>query len=206
LRVTRLQLGCIALVIAGALPLIAAVRQLPTPLAVSVMDWADLLGVRERSAVADYRDRLREDYDIDYRLVTAGTAGDANWASHEAFAALGVGERSGNGRGLLLVIDSGADRARLEVAAPLEDVFNDAFVTDLEQRQMAPFFREGRVADGIVAATELIVIRAEAAAAGKAFDPNAAAPLGRHGAPGPAAGPEADPAEEDPALLRLGTH
>jgi uncharacterized membrane protein YgcG len=206
LRVTRLQLGCLALVIAGALPLIAAVRQFPPPLAVSVMDWADVLGVRERSVVADYRDRLREDYDIDYRLVTAGTAGDANWASSEAFAALGVGERSGTGRGLLLVIDSSADRARLEVAAPLEDVFNDAFVTDLEQRRMAPFFREGRVADGIVAATELIAARAEAAAAGKAFDPNAAAPSGRHGEPSPAAGPESDPAKDDPALIRLGTH
>jgi uncharacterized protein len=204
--VTRLQLGCLALVIAGALPLIATVRQFPPPLAVSVMDWADLLGTRERSVVADYRDRLREDHDIDYRLVTAGAAGDANWASQEAFAALGVGERSGNGRGLLLVIDSAADRARLEVAAPLEDVFTDAFVADLEQRQMAPFFREGRVADGIVAATELIVIRAQAAAAGKAFDPSAAASSGRHGAPGPAAAPEADPAEDDPALIRLGTH
>jgi uncharacterized protein len=203
--VTRLQLGCLALVIAGALPLIATVRQLPAPLAVSVMDWAHLLGARERSVVADYRDRLRRDHDIDYRLVTAGAAGDANWASREAFAALGVGERSGNGRGLLLVIDSGADQARLEVAAPLEDVFTDAFVTDLEQRQMAPFFREGRVADGIVAATELIVARAEAAAAGKAFDPNAAAPPGSHGEASPAARQGPDQAEDDPALIRFGT-
>ena len=112
---TRLQLGCLALVIAGALPLTAAVHPIPPPPAVSVMDWAELLGARARRAIADYRDRLRKDHDIDYRLVTARGAGDVHWASHEAFAALQVGERSGSGRGLLLVIDPGADRVRLEV-------------------------------------------------------------------------------------------
>jgi hypothetical protein len=44
--VTRLQLGCLAVVIAGALPLTAAVRPIPAPPAVSVMDWAELLGAR----------------------------------------------------------------------------------------------------------------------------------------------------------------
>ena len=201
---TRLQLGCLALVIAGALPLTAAVHPIPPPPAVSVMDWAELLGARARRAIADHRDRLRKDHDIDYRLVTARGAGDVHWASHEAFAALGVGERSDGGRGLLLVIDPGADRVRLEVAAALEGVFTDAFVDYLEQRQMAPFFHEDRVADGILAATELIVARAEAAAAGEAFDPRASALFGFDGeASHPAAGPGADRAEDDPAFIRF---
>lgn len=159
------------------------------------MDWAGLLGARQRSAIADCRDRLRKGHDIDYRLVTARGAGDMHWASHEAFAALRVGKRSGGDRGLLLVIEPGADRIRLEVAAALEDVFTEAFVAYLEQRQMAPFFREDRVADGILAATELIVARAEDAAAGRAFAPPRAARFRGGGATGPSTGTGTDRAD-----------
>jgi hypothetical protein len=68
-------------------------------------------------------------------------------------------------------------------------VFTEAFVAYLEQRQMAPFFRENRVADGILAATELIVARAEDAAAGRAFAPPRAARITRGGgATGPSTG------------------
>jgi uncharacterized membrane protein YgcG len=197
---TRLQLAWLALAVGGALALAAAVRPLPAPPAVSVMDWAELLGSRERSAIADYRDRLRRDHDIDYRLVTTRAAGDANWASHEAFAALRVGERSLGGRGVLLVVDAGADRVRLEVAAALEDVFTDAFVADLEQRRMAPYFRTGRVADAILAATEAIVARAEATSTGAAPEPGAT-PFGPDGEASPAAGPDTD--RPDQASARL---
>jgi uncharacterized protein len=204
--VTRLQLGCLALVIAGALPLTATLRPVAPPPSVSVMDWADLLGPSARTAIAEYRDRLREDHDIDYRLVTARGAGDASWASREAFAALGVGERSDSGRGLLLVIDPSTDRVRLEVAAALEDVFPQAFVTDLEQRQMAPFFRDGRVADGILATTRLIVARAEEAASGGTFDAAAGALLGPGGEASPAAGPAGDRAKDRPTASRFNRH
>jgi uncharacterized protein len=204
--VTRLQLGCLALVIAGALPLTATLRPVAPPPSVSVMDWADLLGPSARTAIAEYRDRLREDHDIDYRLVTARGAGDASWASREAFAALGVGERSDSGRGLLLVIDPSTDRVRLEVAAALEDVFPQAFVTDLEQRQMAPFFRDGRVADGILATTRLIVARAEEAASDGSFDAAAGALLGPGGEASPAAGPAGDRAKDRPTASRFNRH
>ncbi|MGH6900048.1 MAG: TPM domain-containing protein [Geminicoccaceae bacterium] len=203
-KCARLHVGCLALIIAGLLPLTAAIHPIPAPPAVSVMDWAQLLSGRQRSAIADYRDRLRRDHDIDFRLVTARAAGDVNWASHEAFAALGVGDRSDSGRGLLLVVDPGADRIRLEVAAALEGVLTDTFVAYVEQRQMVPFFREGRVGDGILAATELIFSRAEQATAGQAFDPRASALFGFNGeASQPAAGPGAAPAEDDPAAVRF---
>jgi uncharacterized protein len=173
---TRLQLACLALIIAVALPLTATLRHALAPQpAVSVVDGAALLSERERRSIASYHDRLLADHDIDYRVVTAQTGGDVDQAGHEAFAALGVGERSGSGRGLLLLIDPNADRVRLEVAAGLEGVFTDAFVAYLEQRQMVPFFRDDRVADGILATTELIVARAQEAAAGEAFDPTTAA-------------------------------
>ena len=175
---TRLQLGGLALVAAAALPLAATLRHALAPApALSVLDGASLLGAGEGSAIASYHERLLADHDIDYRVVTARLDGDVDRAGHEAFAALGVGERSARGRGLLLLIDPGADRVRLEVAAGLEGIFTDAFVAYLEQRQMVPFFRAGRVADGILATTELIVARAQEAAAGAAFDPTTAASL-----------------------------
>jgi uncharacterized protein len=140
-----------------------------------VHDEAGLLTERERAAIASYHDRLLAEHDIDYRVVTARQHGDLDRAAHEAFAALGVGARSGSGRGLLLLVDPGADRVRLEVAAGLEGVFTDAFVAYLEQRQMVPFFRDRRLADGILATTELIVARAQEAVADTAFDPSTAA-------------------------------
>ena len=69
----------------------------------------------------------------------------------------------GTGRGLLLVVDAEGERVRLEVARELEGVFVDSFVAFIEREQMAPFFAAGRVGDGIVAASELIVGRAEEA-------------------------------------------
>jgi uncharacterized protein len=137
---TRLQLGCLALVIGVALPLTATLRhaRAPSP-ALSVVDGAGLLSAGERSAIASFHDRLLADYDIDYRVVTAVGNEDVDGVGHEAFGALGVGSRSGSGRGLLLLINPSADRVRLEVAAGLEGVFTDTFVAYLEQRQMVPF-------------------------------------------------------------------
>ena len=158
--------------VGAALPLTATVRHaLAPPPVPSVLDGAALLSEAERRSIASYHDRLLADHAIDYRVVTARTDGDVDRAAHEAFAALGAGARSASGRGLLLLIDPGADRVRLEVAAGLEGVFTDAFVAYLEQRQMVPFFRTERVADGVLATTELIVARAREAAAGAVFDP-----------------------------------
>jgi uncharacterized protein len=85
-----------------------------------------------------------------------------------------VGGDSHSGRGLLLVIDSESDRIRLEVSAALEGVYTDAFVAYLEYRQMVPFFRQGRIGDGILATSELIFARAHEAQAGHALGPNEA--------------------------------
>jgi uncharacterized protein len=69
----------------------------------------------------------------------------------------------------LLVIATASDRVRLEVSTSLEGVYTDAFVAYVQNRQMAPFFAADRVADGILATTELIVGRAHEAKAGQAF-------------------------------------
>jgi uncharacterized protein len=138
----------------------------------SVTDHAGLFSAAERDHVAAYHGRLLEDHDIDYRVLTVRATQDIDRLGHEQFAELGVGGASTSGRGLLLVIDPESDRVRLEVSATLEGVYTDGFVAYLEHRQMVPFFREGRIGDGILATSELIFARAQEAASGRAFDPN----------------------------------
>ena len=136
----------------------------------SVEDSAGLMTEAERGFVADYHNKLLEGHDIDYRIVTARGLGDINQAAVARFEALAGNLRSGTGRSLLLMIDADQDLVRLEVSHTLESSYPDAFVAYVEQRQMVPFFESGRVADGILAATELIVTRARNAAANAGFE------------------------------------
>lgn len=102
--------------------------------------------------------------------LTVRDGGDINHYALRAFDEAGVGAASRAGRGLLLVVDAGQNRLRIEVSQALEGVYPDAFVAYLEQRQMTPFFAADRVADGILAATEMIVTRAQHAKADAGFE------------------------------------
>jgi len=162
--------GGLALVLAALFALVAGATATGTLAGEAVSDGAALMSAEQRGRIAEHHGYLLQDYDIDYRLVTAEDVGDINHFAVVRFADMGVGEASATGRGLLLVIDPVQDRVRLEVGYALEGVFPDAFVAYVEQRQMVPFFRAERVADGILAATELIVTRAQRAAANAGFE------------------------------------
>jgi uncharacterized protein len=136
-----------------------------------VMDLAGLLTAEQQTRLSLHHDVLLRDHDIDYRVEITRDAGDLLRHGVRRFAELGVGSRSQSDRGLLLVLDPAQDRVRLEVGRNLEAVYTDSFIAYLEQRQMVPFFRADRVADGILATTELIVTRAQAAQANESFQP-----------------------------------
>ena len=120
--------------------------------------------------ISDYHQALLDDYDIDYRVVTTNDAPDLNLFAAKQFEALSSGTLSTSGRGLLLVINPQSNRVRLEVGRNLEGVYTDSFIAYIEQNQMVPFFRKNRVADGILATTELIISRAQEANRSAAFD------------------------------------
>ena len=162
----------ISLLIAASLLALAG-YWLIAPGSVLVEDGAGLMTEAERGFLARYHDRLLASHDIDYRVVTARGLGDINQAAVARFEALAGNLRSETGRGLLLVIDADQDLVRLEVSYALEGVFPDAFVAYVERRQMVPFFARSRVADGILATTELIVTRAQNAAANAGFEAEA---------------------------------
>ena len=135
-----------------------------------VQDDAVLLTEEQRQKIAEHHAYLLSDHDIDYRLVTARNLEDVNSEAAVLFERLAADIRSETGRGLLLVIDADADLVRLEIGYALEGVFPDAFAAYVEHRQMVPFFERGRVADGILATTELIVARAQKAVANAGFE------------------------------------
>lgn len=136
-----------------------------------INDKAEILTAEQENFISNYHKTLLNDYDIDYRVLTARKTGDISYFTNQQFQSANVGKYSSGGRGLLLVIDAEQNLVRLEVSAALEGVFTDAFVAYIQQRQMVHFFRTNRIADGIAATTELIFTRAQEAVKGEEFSP-----------------------------------
>ena len=138
--------------------------------AVMVEDNAGLLTQEQNVQVSEHHQFLLKDHDIDYRVISENNVDDINRLAVKTFERLAGGMRSRTGRGLLLVIAPDERLVRLEVSQSLEPVYTDGFVKYIEERQMVPFFASGRIADGILATTELIVTRAQEAKANVEFD------------------------------------
>ncbi|MBA4741127.1 MAG: TPM domain-containing protein [Azoarcus sp.] len=137
-----------------------------------VCDESKIFSTEQSDTLKAYHGALLQRYDIDYRVTVREHPGeDIALATAAAFRDGAVGSRSSTRKGFLLVIDPAAQMVRLEVSAGLDAVYTDAFVAYLQHRQMAPFFQENRVADGILATTEMIVTRAQDARKGQAFVP-----------------------------------
>lgn len=160
-----------AIAILGVVKLaVNSVREGPGPRPTLVEDGAHLFTAEQAARLSEYHRFLLQDHGIDYRVLTASGAGDIAQFSIGKFEEMGVGGESPGGRGLLLVIDAGQDAVRLEVSRSLEGVFTDAFVTYIQERQMVPFFRDRKVADGILATTEMIYTEAQKAEKNAGFD------------------------------------
>ncbi|HEY8155696.1 MAG TPA: TPM domain-containing protein [Myxococcota bacterium] len=136
-------------------------REALAPAPALLLDEAALLDPAQRAAIESQHAFLRSDHGIDYRVATVRGARDLDALAASRFRELEIGSAGRGGRGLLLVIDTELDQVRLEVGRALEGSFPDAFVAWVEQRQMVPFFQAGRVGDGILAATELLVAQVQ---------------------------------------------
>lgn len=135
-----------------------------------VADLAGLLNDRDEDRISRFNAYLLSDHDIDYRILIQRNIDDINRYAASYFHERKVGAASNSGRGLLLVLDPEADEVRLEVSYALEPTYTDAFVAYIERRQMTEFFAANRIADGILATTELLITRATNAA--KGLDPS----------------------------------
>ena len=161
--------------------LLLAINSITTAKNTRVIDESGSMAPEQQSFVARYHEVLLRDFDIDYRVLVTPTIqkgmdkANINLHAVRQFKALNVGAYSRTGRGLLLLIDTQNNIVRLEIGGALEGIYTDAFVAYVQQRQMVHFFRTGRIADGILATTELIYERARKAAARQEFDPREAA-------------------------------
>ncbi|KIC39041.1 hypothetical protein RA27_17960 [Ruegeria sp. ANG-R] len=138
-----------------------------------VRDQADILNAEQEERIANYHQAILTTYDIDLRVVTSDSADDIDTLAVGIFEQDRVGENSSTARGLLFLISPEIDQVRMETSRTVEPVFTDIFTSYVEERQMVPFFQADRVADGILATTELIASRAEAALRNEAFIPPA---------------------------------
>jgi len=121
--------------------------------------------------LADYNRWMQERFDIDMRVITTMDRGDVNLFANKRFNDLQAHSRSHSGKAMLLVLNTTQDKVRLEVSEALEPVFTDAFVSYLQRQGVVPYLREGKIADGIFMAMELIRDRLGEAEAGKEFMP-----------------------------------
>lgn len=151
------SLAITALLISGGM-LLRHSQSFQPPL---VDDSLGLFTPDQLARISDHHAFLLQDHGIDYRVVTGSTGGDISRFAVRYFDDNRVGSESRHGHGLLLVIDPEQDEVRLEVSRSLEGIFVDAFVAYVEQRQMVPFFGKNRIADGVLATTEMIVTRVQ---------------------------------------------
>ena len=119
----------------------------------------------------DFNGHLITEFDIDFRTITTSDDVDIDSYANKEFAKLQENSRSQSGKAILMVVNTLQDKVRLEVSMALEPVYTDAFVSYIERKGFVPYFRDGKFADAIYAAAELISDRAYEARDGKEFMP-----------------------------------
>ncbi len=125
-----------------------------------VDDRAALLTVSGRERIAAFYRELYQEFDIHLMVATLSQSpAELDDAAVRLFDEYALGEATRGAKGVLLLVDPEGQRVRLEIGYDLEGMFPDGFVGYVEGRQMVPFFRAGRVGDGIEATVELLVAK-----------------------------------------------
>lgn len=147
-----------------------------------VEDRQGVLSPAERDRLVRFHRTLLRELDIHLKLVVLDASpGDLDALAMEMFSEQGVGRKTGDARGVLILVDPAGRQVRMEVGYGLEGIFPDAFVGHIERDQMVPFFQANRVGPGIEATVELLVAKALESVGGHAYDPEASRdPAGDH--------------------------
>ncbi len=133
----------------------------------AVCDSLQILNAEKLKQLDDVHKTLVDQYDIDLRVLTSNmaAAGTINYVK-----ASQLGEKSKSAQGVLLMIDPQSALVRFYATAGLRKIYNDEFISYLESQQMMPFFKAGKISQGIVDTDKIILQRAQEAMAGKPFD------------------------------------
>ena len=136
----------------------------------AVCDSLQILNAEKIKQLEDYHKASLDQHDIDLRILTSNmpAAGTINYVK-----ASKIGSNSKSGQGVLFMIDPQSALIRFYATVNLREIYNDEFTSFLETNQMMPFFKAGKISQGIVETDKIILQRAEDAKSGKAFDPKA---------------------------------
>lgn len=138
----------------------------------TVVDRSSLLSPAEITALQKYNTALLREHDIDFRIILEKknlNVAAFNTRANALMGKLAKNTQSEQGRMILLYIDTLSDLSRFEISGDLEGVYTDIFSGYIQQQHMVYFFRNQRIQDGVLAASEMIYERARDASLGKNF-------------------------------------
>ncbi len=170
-RRSALWLACLLLLATAADCASGATAAIPSP-AGPVTDLVGVLDADARARLARVIDRVRERTGAEIAvLVVPSTAPDSiEEYAIAVFDRWKIGQK-GKDNGLLFVTAMQDRRMRIATGYGLEEILPDGKVGEIRDREILPFFRAGRYAEGIVRGTEalasVVLNRAGAADAGR---------------------------------------
>ncbi len=174
---------CLLLAAGSATRVLAASPALPSP-AGPVTDLVGLLDQGTRQRLTQFLDQVRERTGAEIAvLVVPTTAPDTiEEYSIAIFDRWKIGQR-GKDNGLLFLTAVQDRRMWITTGYGLEGILPDGKVGEIRDRDILPFFRAGRYADGIVHGTEALAAVILAQASGATAEPPARAGLRKRATP-----------------------
>lgn len=138
-----------------------------------VFDAAGVLPPADVPRFEQYMGHIHRESDVDVRFVFVRDAGGRRLEdlATSLVAELGIGGRTREERGVLLLYDMASRRLKIEVGYGLEGVFPDAFVNYLAQDHARLFFASGNLSVGLRLMLRLLQHRIREAVLGESFDP-----------------------------------
>lgn len=138
-----------------------------------VYDEAGILSGYDVSKFEEYTNYIFRESDIDIRLVFVKNTGDKAIEEYaiEKVDELGVGGKSREERGVLLLYDLQEKKLRIEVGYGLEAYFPDVFVSYLVHYHTREFFSTGDITTGLRLLIRMLHHRIREEVLGNTFDP-----------------------------------
>jgi uncharacterized protein len=135
---------------------------LPVPALARVVDQAGVLAPSDRAALEARLARFESEHGAQVAIVIVPSTGaePIEDFANRVGSSWKIG-RHGVGDGLLLVVATQDRRARIEVARTLEGAITDVIAKRVIQQKMAPHFKSGDYAGGLMAALDELLPRIE---------------------------------------------
>ncbi len=123
-----------------------------------LQDPAGLIKAGERPRLIQLQQRLLREFDINLQvMILDRRPADLDYSAATLFDRYLFKNPSRGARGILLLVDPQGKRMRMVTGYDLAEDYPPSFVAFVEERQMAPYFAESRVAEGLTTTLELLV-------------------------------------------------